>query len=460
MPPPRLPVGVLMETLSAVKKHGSISAAARELGLPYGTLDARYRRAKKHIASGAIDDPLASDSTTERGDTREIAKTLGERVKTLDDLIRVCDIDTDEWDIVEWSCKASQQASVPRTTRAKKGDGWVRPSTEPVTTQMFHVSAKLRRKSPRELTLQALREALIADIRAEVKRATPPRVKRQFVDSGFLFEFSPFDLHAGKYTWDEETVTNYDVDIAADLFNASLDYLLEQAVKLAGGRLARVLCVFGNDVSHMDNKRGETTAGTRLDVDTRYIKVYRRIVAIHRRAVDILRQEAPVDVVIVPGNHDELTSFHLGEILATRYEGDKIVTVDNSPRLRKYYEFGDNLLGFSHGDSEKITELPLTMAREQQQAWARCSTREWHVGHKHIVEKFEAKPGKIEQDLYSDKGVRIRRLASMTAHDMWHTKYAYMDRRACDAFVFHRDAGFTANISFNVDHFTGKAKSK
>jgi hypothetical protein len=55
----------------------------------------------------------------------------------------------------------------------------------------------------------------------------------------------------------------------------------------------------------------------------------------------------------VPGNHDELTSFHLGEILAARYDGDKHVTVDNSARLRKYYDFGTNLFGFTHGDARR-----------------------------------------------------------------------------------------------------------
>jgi hypothetical protein len=149
----------------------------------------------------------------------------------------------------------------------------------------------------------------------------------------------------------------------------------------------------------------------------------------------------------------------MGEILATRYEDVKHVTVDNGPRQRKYYEYGVNLFGFTHGDSEKVSELPLTMAREQPDLWARCPSREWHIGHKHISEKFEAK-GRIEQDFHSDKGVRIRRLTSLSGHDAWHTKHAYMDRRACEAFVFHSEAGFTDHLSFNVDHFTGKAVSR
>jgi hypothetical protein len=150
----------------------------------------------------------------------------------------------------------------------------------------------------------------------------------------------------------------------------------------------------------------------------------------------------------------------MGEVLAARYEDVKHVTVDNSPSLRKYYEYGVNAFGFTHGDAEKVSELPLLMARERPEMWARCPSREWHIGHKHISEKWESnRRPMLEQDLVSDKGIRIRRLTSMSAHDAWHTKHAYTDRRACEAFLFHKEAGFTDHISFNVDHFTGKALS-
>jgi hypothetical protein len=220
-------------------------------------------------------EPRESAAFEVKGDDARVMQTTSEKVKTLADLVRICQIDTHEWDIVEWACKASQQSSVPRATRPAADQKWLRPSTEPVLTQMFHVSAKLRRKSATEKTLVALQAGLLADIRTEVKRAHPPRTARRFVDGGWLFEFTPFDLHMGKYTWDEETVTNYDVDRAEDLFNAALDFLLAQAVKLADGKLARVLCVFGNDVSHMDSKRGRrpparkwtSTPATRVSTD-------------------------------------------------------------------------------------------------------------------------------------------------------------------------------------------------
>jgi hypothetical protein len=325
---------------------------------------------------------------------------------------------------------------------------------------MWQIKAWFKPKPRRERMMEELRKGLVEDIRSAQACYNYAPIKYAVKPAKYLFEFPPFDLHLGKLCWGEETVTNYDVEQAEHLFNASLEFLLNKALRLSGGTLDRVLGVFGNDAMHVDSKRMQTTAGTPMDFDSRYIKMYRRLIHIHSRAVEILRQVAPVDIVIVPGNHDELTAFHMGEVLATRYEGMKHVTVDNSPSLRKYYEYGVNAFGFTHGDAEKVSELPLLMARERPEMWARCPSREWHIGHKHISEKWESnRRPMLEQDLVSDKGIRIRRLTSMSAHDAWHTKHAYTDRRACEAFLFHKEAGFTDHISFNVDHFTGKALS-
>jgi|SRR5579859_1603201 len=406
------------------------------------------------------DDIRESESVTETIDgKREVTKVLSERVRTLEDLVRVCEIDLNEWEVERWACGKYETAMKLETREAVTPHRIIQSA--PHVEQLFTVKATLRRRNVAVKTHEALNTALLEDIRTELTRSPLAKLgsaRTETVDGPWLFEFAPFDLHMGKYAWAEETVTDYDAQKAEDLFNASLDFLLSRALKLTDGKLGRVLCVFGNDVAHVDQKRGQTTSGTPMDVDTRYIKIYRRICAIHRRAVDVLLQHAPVDIVIIPGNHDELTSFHLGEVLATRYENDPRVTVDNSAKLRKYYSYGVNLFGFAHGDAERVAELPLAMAREVPELWAKCSSREWHIGHKHITEKFEA--GRVSQDYHSDKGVRIRRLTSLSGHDAWHTKHAYMDRRACEAFLFHQDAGFTSQLSFNVDHFTGKGMSK
>ena len=385
------------------------------------------------------------------------------QVKSLQDLLTVAGVDLNVWEVERHIINKYEMGSIPRAT-GSDDIGWRRDSSTPVITPLWQVKVWLVKK-PTALASH-LFEKLLEDIKQVRKQpAAPLFLRRKPDEDKWLFEFTPFDLHMGKYAWAEETVTNYDVDIAETLFNTALEELLNKAMAHCDGKLDRILCVFGNDASHIDSKKHETTAGTGMDFDTRYIRVYRRLAAMHRQSLTRLRDIAPVDVKIVPGNHDELTSFHLGEFLNAYFHADKYVKIDNTAKLRKYYDYGINLFGFAHGDKERVTELPLLMAREEPDLWARCSSREWHVGHKHIEEKWELKPlrkqgktpSQMDQDLFSDKGVRIRRLASLSAHDNWHTQHAYTDRRACDSFIFHKEAGFSAHLSFNVDHFTGKA---
>jgi hypothetical protein len=396
------------------------------------------------------------ESRTESAMSLDITKKVN-RLVTLEQLMDVCEVDREVWEVDRFTCNKWDMAAMPKTVGSSKN--WARDNSDPIVTEMYQVKASFKRKSPMIVTMQQLSRELIADMR-KLPRIAAPRWNKK-PGGGYLFEFSPFDLHMGKLTWEGETPTNYDTNIAEDLFKASLHHLFERAMRLSGGQLERILCVFGNDVSHSDGKRGQTTAGTPLDNDSRYIKVFKRIKDVHIYALEYLRQLAPVDVVIIPGNHDELTSFMLGEVLEARYHDTPHITFDNSAKLRKYYEFGTNMFGFTHGNVEAVKELGLTMAREEPEMWARCASREWHLGHKHISEKFEARtlPGRVDQDLISDKGVRIRRITSLSGHDFWHTQHAYMDRRCGEAFLFHKTAGFCEHMSFNVDHFTGQPVS-
>lgn len=404
----------------------------------------KYKRCDKCRTDASV--PVIAESRTETAKTTEIIVTSKTEVKTLEDLIRVCQIDLEQFEITQWVCNKWEVAM----KNEKTGD-------EAFHEDLFQVKVWLKPVDTSVRRIKGLFDAVLADIRAEVAKGPTIWTPRSYnsEEGKWLFEFSPFDLHMGKFAWGKETVTNYDLNIASDLYRESLDYLLNKAMKVTDGKIDRILCVFGNDVVHVDNKRATTTAGTPMDFDSRYIRVYRRACEVHRYAIDTLRSVAPVTVKIVPGNHDELTSFHLGEILRTRYESDQHVEIDNGPKLRKYFDYGINLFGFTHGDAERVAELPIVMAREVPELWAKCPSREWHIGHLHIAEKWSHR-AKLEQELHSDKGIRIRRLTSLSAHDAWHTKHGYMDRRACEAFVFHKTAGFTDMLSFNVDHFLGE----
>lgn len=291
---------------------------------------------------------------------------------------------------------------------------------------------------------ERLREELLEDIRAEAReRPVSPRLIQAPPTSGILREVSPVDLHVGKLAWGEETGNaDYDIRIAEQVFTAAIDELIARTRPL-NPELS--VLVVGNDLLQTDNLQGTTTSGTYVDTDTRYIKSFRRARKINSWAIRRLAESSPVHVVIVPGNHDRLTAFHLGEVLEAEFKDDPNVVVDNAPTLRKYLRWGSSLLGWTHGSDEKAADLPLIMATERPLDWAESIHREWHVGHLHKAKETRYTAGD------SFNGVRVRILPSLCAPDAWHVQRGYVgERRAAECYLWQKDTGYWGHYSSNV----------
>src|ERR1039457_3180898 len=106
-------------------------------------------------------------------------------------------------------------------------------------------------------------------------------------------------------------------------------------------------------------------------------------------AIDVcLRRYGKVEVKMIPGNHDALTTWHLGEGLRAFYRNQPKVQIDNSPNLKKYWEYGVNMVLLTHGYKMKLEELGSVMASEQPEMWGRCWSREAHTGDLHQRRDF------------------------------------------------------------------------
>ena len=106
----------------------------------------------------------------------------------------------------------------------------------------------------------------------------------------------------------------------------------------------QVLFIVGNDLFQSNDIAGNTANGTRLDTEGRFQKTYWTVRKMLCRAIERLKEIAPVKVLIVVGNHDKLSAWTLGDSLDCWFHDDPKVSVDNSPTYRKYFEFGKVLL--------------------------------------------------------------------------------------------------------------------
>lgn len=256
----------------------------------------------------------------------------------------------------------------------------------------------------------------------------------------FTAEISALDLHVGKYAWDEETGANYDIRIAEQAFTIAVDDLISRV--LAVGTVERFIFPIGNDLLQTDNETSTTTAGTYVDTDSRYVNSFRRACALMRWAVDRMACHAPVTALVVPGNHDRLTAFHVGDVLEAYYRSNATVTIDNRPRPRKYVQIGTTLLGFTHGNEEKEKDLPLIMATEEPLKWSTTTHREWHTGHLHKSRETRWSAGD------SFGGVRVRVLPALCSADAWHSLKGYVgELRAAEAYMWHDTKGYLGHFA-------------
>ena len=52
-------------------------------------------------------------------------------------------------------------------------------------------------------------------------------------------------------------------------------------------------------------------------------------------------------------------------------------------QYRKYFMYGKNLIGASHGDGAKEKDLPMLMSVEAKEHWTKAVHRYWYLHHIH-----------------------------------------------------------------------------
>lgn len=267
-----------------------------------------------------------------------------------------------------------------------------------------------------------------------------------------MLEVCLFDAHLGMLAWGEEVGTNYDIEIAQSMYLWALESLIEQAQRFP---IERILYPVGNDYYHtdktIDGKGGVTTSGTVQETDGRWQRSFDEGLALQVQAIDLLQEVAPVDVVVVMGNHDREKIYYASRFLWAWYFNNGNVNVNCQPSPRQYYQYGRNLIGYTHGKDEKLTSLPGLMSREAPRQWADSWFREYHVGHLHRKKETHHAP------IFEHDGVRVRIIPSLVDADSWHFDKGYVGgRRSAEAYLFNYEDGPTASFSANVrpDMFT------
>lgn len=355
--------------------------------------------------------------------------------------------------VVPESFRISAPSANEALSLAASVGGVYRPHSVAVrqTQQGRTVAINLRAVHDVEGAIRAALEEVIEYARKSAASVRLPSPRRgRTPQSGFMAELCPFDAHIGKLIWGAGVggkQHDYDVQIATKLYVRHVEEML-QRVKIY--RPERIYLVVGNDFFNINSYEvgGAVTAnGTPLiGEDSRVHKTWRAAGQALVQCINMCLRVAPVEVKIVPGNHERERLFYFGEMVAALYSRTKDVTIDNAPTLRKHIKWGKVLIMLTHGKEEKIDSLPLILAYECSGAWREAVFKEVHIGHFHRKRQWKYMPTE------EIGGVVIRAIPSLTSTDEWHYRRGFVgNTRASEALVFHRTRGPWAVFTVTVN---------
>lgn len=395
-----------------------------------------------NVEQAEVEDVPETNEITEDHWKIEIPKT---HIHTLAQLVEVCKIDLSIWEVekfivnkYEVAMKLAATTEYMETKDGRSVPSWVRKGQDtPVVQPLYQVKAFLRKKKD---VIAAKDEIAALKEFAKKEAHVPMKIERDSFASGNMLEVNLPDVHFGKLAWGVETgYEPYDVKIAEQMHDRAVETILHRASPF---KFDKVLYVVGNDILNSDDLEGRTTKGTSVTTDGRYHKTFFKVRELLIRTIERLRQIAPVHVMIVPGNHDTLSAWHLGDSLECYFHKYDDVKIDNVPVPRKYLEWGKVMLMFTHGDKGKRSDYPLLMATERPEMFGRTKWREAHVGHLHFTKLDE------------QHGVRVRMLPALCPPDDWHAENGFVGNlRNAEGYIWNKDEGMVATVYYSDQAF-------
>jgi hypothetical protein len=283
-----------------------------------------------------------------------------------------------------------------------------------------------------EKTYKDLRDEIIESMDAHSPKY--PNIERDFLVDGHLLVVDPADIHIGKLATAFETGEDYNSHIAVLRVHEGVEGILQ---KVKGFNIDQIMLVIGNDILHVDSPRNTTTSGTNQDVSQMWYTNFLMAKQLYVEVIEKLTGVADVHVVFNPSNHDYTNGFFLADAIKSWFRHSTNITFDCSIAHRKYYRYFENLIGTTHGDGAKQSDLGLLMAEEAKKDWGVTKHRYFYTHHVHH---------KTSRDMI---GITLESLRSPSGSDSWHHRngYGVGGVKAIEGFLHSKEHGQICRIT-------------
>ena len=283
-----------------------------------------------------------------------------------------------------------------------------------------------------KVTVRPLKNSSVyAEIDAflEAREFKNPRqcvVPTNYDPSGEILEINLPDLHAGLFSWEEETEENYDTDVMKTRFLKCVCDIIERS---RGRKFERIIFTTLGDLLHTDNDNQTTARGTFQQVDGRIAKAFSIALDALIDAIELLGGFAPVEIIYVAGNHDRTLGYALMKAVEKAFRDDGNITLDVSHNPRKFRRFENVLIGWLHGDCAK-NNISEWLQVEGRKDYGASLFAEVHAGHYHHQQTLEK------------SGMIVRFLPTICASSSWEHQKGYSKNvKTVVSFVWNKVTG-------------------
>lgn len=340
--------------------------------------------------------------------TEDVQKGTGEivfnsdvEIRTLDELIEKCNIDTQKWDITKY---------VQNYWGNGKNPHW-------------QVKAWLSKKGEEQLFQDSF-----VDFLANYEPAAQLVEKPKYNDKeDACLVINKQDAHYNKSDIDgHNDMTQRFVNV-----REKIGIIINQAE--LSNYLTDIKYIIGSDEFNSEFT-GTTTKGTPQSNLTSYYESFRKICNHEVGMINLLLNSAEaVEIVFVSGNHDEFVGWHMINWLQTYFRNEPRVKFDASPKYRKYVSYGDSAMMFNHGDAIKPAKLAAIFPMEYREEWSYHNNFYIFTGDKHH---------EVSQDFNGIKFYQIP--AFSNAKSVWDDKMGHVCSKAeVTGFLIDYEKGMT-----------------
>lgn len=300
-----------------------------------------------------------------------------------EDVIREHQIDTNKW-------KLSQI--------------WIKQ-----TTKGYLTSAAFAPKKPGDVSVGEFKDIL--------KSVKPiPRVLKVVKDSKLPkanLILPKQDAHLNKF----DTYGDNDINKRFNDIETAIQKIVGKAQ--LGSTIDKVTYIVGSDQFNSE-WTSTTTKGTKQENILTYQDAFQKIGEHEATIINYLLANANmVDVLFIPGNHDEYVGWHLVHWLQALFNNTPRLKFDTTPLNRKYEKYGKSALMFNHGDALAAKDLAYKFPIEFKKEWSNCESYYVFTGDKHR---------ELAQDLHGIKFYQVPALSA--AKSTWDDKMGHTCNKA------------------------------